>query len=154
MKLIQNFRSHPSILKFPNDHFYDSELQPCGDPTTINAFLNHPILVNKKFPIVFHAIAGKDDREANSPSFFNIDEATQVKTYIQMLRSDRKVRISDKDIVSNSSNPIFRMTINGFNRRSLHRTMLNVLKSETFYETSPMMSKSAASRNYKAKNAK
>ncbi|KAJ7255409.1 P-loop containing nucleoside triphosphate hydrolase protein [Mycena rebaudengoi] len=98
VKLIKNFRSHNAILKFPNDRFYRGELQQCGDARVINAYIGSPLLPAKKFPIVFHAISGKDDREANSPSFFNIDEATQVKAYIQKLRSDRRVRITDNEI--------------------------------------------------------
>lgn len=107
---MQNFRSHPTILKFPNTKFYDGELQACGDATTINAFIGHSILPNKNFPVIFHSIAGQDDREAQSPSFFNIDEATQVKAYIQSLRSDRKARIADKDIVSDMTRRFFTTT--------------------------------------------
>jgi helicase MOV-10 len=81
-------------LKFPNERFYDGELQPCGDPKVINAFIGSPQLVSKKFPILFHALPGKDDREASSPSFFNVHEVSQVKAYIEALRADRKYRIS------------------------------------------------------------
>lgn len=44
------------------------------------------------FPIVFHAVFGKDDREASSPSFFNVDEILQIKQYVEKLRADRKYR--------------------------------------------------------------
>ncbi|KAJ7034547.1 P-loop containing nucleoside triphosphate hydrolase protein [Mycena alexandri] len=98
VKLTKNFRSHSAILKFPNERFYQGELEQCGDPKVINAYLGAPLLPNKTFPIVFHAIKGKDDREAASPSFFNIDEVTQVKTYIKTLRDDRRFRITDNDI--------------------------------------------------------
>ncbi|KAJ7323066.1 P-loop containing nucleoside triphosphate hydrolase protein [Mycena albidolilacea] len=98
VKLVKNFRSHAAILKFPNERFYGGELQPCGDSSIINAYLNSPLLPNKAFPIVFHAIAGKDEREAASPSFFNRDEASQVKEYITKLRADRRFRITDNDI--------------------------------------------------------
>lgn len=43
---------------------------------------------------MFHALTGKDDREASSPSFFNIDEITQVKAYVEALRADAGVHIS------------------------------------------------------------
>jgi len=98
VKLVKNFRSHSAILKFPNERFYDGELQQCGDPKTINAFIGSPQLASKKFPIVFHALFGKDEQEASSPSFFNIDEVTQVKAYIDALRDDRNFRITDQDI--------------------------------------------------------
>ncbi|KAG6811022.1 hypothetical protein H0H92_009325 [Tricholoma furcatifolium] len=98
VKLVNNFRSHGSILKFPNERFYDGELVPAGGGTKINSYLGWSHLPNPKFPIVFHGINGRDDREAFSPSFFNIDELLQVKAYVQNLRSDRQFRTTDNDI--------------------------------------------------------
>ncbi|KAF8869388.1 P-loop containing nucleoside triphosphate hydrolase protein [Infundibulicybe gibba] len=98
VKLIKNFRSHNAILKFPNDRFYGGDLEPCADEKVIKYYIGSPYLPSKKFPIVFHSIAGKDDREASSPSFFNIDEITQVKSYVEALRADRKYRTTDQDI--------------------------------------------------------
>ncbi|KAL4247257.1 DNA2/NAM7 helicase family protein [Abortiporus biennis] len=97
VKLIQNYRSHFNILDFPNRQFYKGELEPRGDPKIINAFLNTSHLVNPKFPVVFHALSGQDDREATSPSFFNILEALQVKEYIQSLKASTHVRVVDED---------------------------------------------------------
>ncbi|CAK5278886.1 unnamed protein product [Mycena citricolor] len=98
VKLTKNFRSHPSILKFPNERFYQGELEACGSPSVVNAYVNWGPLPNGQFPVIFHAIRGKDDREASSPSFFNVDEVSQVKSYVAMLRDDRRVRITDNDI--------------------------------------------------------
>jgi helicase MOV-10 len=98
VKLTKNFRSHNSILKYPNERFYKGELQQCGDPKVINAYVGSSQLVSKRFPIVFHAIVGKDDREASSPSFFNIDEILQVKAYVSSLKADRNTRSTDDDI--------------------------------------------------------
>jgi helicase MOV-10 len=90
IKLVNNFRSHSAILKFPNENFYDGDLKQFGDHSVINSFLGLSRLPAKKLPIVFHSISGKDDRESSSPSFFNIDEVVQVKAYVQKLRSDRR----------------------------------------------------------------
>ncbi|KAK0452100.1 P-loop containing nucleoside triphosphate hydrolase protein [Desarmillaria tabescens] len=98
VKLIQNFRSHPAILKFPDERFYKGELQPCADPKVITSFIGSKHLEAKKFPIVFYAMAGKDAREASSPSFFNIDEVLDVKKTVEELRSDKKLYITDDDI--------------------------------------------------------
>ncbi|KAG5351366.1 hypothetical protein C0989_006827 [Termitomyces sp. Mn162] len=98
VKLSKNFRSHGTILKFPNEHFYDGELVQSGDAKVINSFLGSSYLPNKNFPVVFHGVRGRDDREASSPSFFNIDEILQVKTYVQALRSDRRYRTSKSTI--------------------------------------------------------
>lgn len=95
VKLTKNYRSHNAILRYPNDRFYNGDLVPCGDKSTIDTFIGSPLLISKTFPIVFHAMSGKDDREASSPSFFNIEEVLQVKRYVERLRSsmDRRFRV-------------------------------------------------------------
>lgn len=92
VKLVQNFRSHEDILLFPNERFYNGDLEACGDPRDVEHFLGSDLLINKRFPIIFHGINGKDDREASSPSFFNIDEALEVKAYVTTLK--QRYRIS------------------------------------------------------------
>ncbi|KAI1789430.1 P-loop containing nucleoside triphosphate hydrolase protein [Ganoderma leucocontextum] len=98
IKLIKNYRSHEAILRYPNQQFYDDELEVCGQPATINKFIGSPQLVSPWFPIVFHAISGTNEREASSPSYFNIDEASQVKAYIQALLGDARHPIRPEDI--------------------------------------------------------
>ncbi|KAH9835323.1 AAA domain-containing protein [Rhodofomes roseus] len=78
--------------------FYANELEVCGTPSVINSFIGWQHLVNRKFPVVFHAISGQDEREASSPSYFNIDEVTVVKDYIQKLKADARFKISDEEI--------------------------------------------------------
>ncbi|THG94463.1 hypothetical protein EW026_g7017 [Hermanssonia centrifuga] len=73
VKLVQNFRSHPAILKFPNERFYMGELEPHGDPKVIDAYIGSPLLPRAKFPIIFHALS-------------------------EHLRADRRIRITDADI--------------------------------------------------------
>ncbi|KAM5534201.1 hypothetical protein V8D89_012108 [Ganoderma adspersum] len=73
--------SHEAILHYLNRQFYD-ELEVCGAPTRINRFIESPQLVSPRFPIVFHTIFWTNDREVSSPSYFNIDEASEVKAYI------------------------------------------------------------------------
>ncbi|KAJ3819685.1 RNA helicase [Lentinula raphanica] len=89
-KLVKNFRSHPAILAFSNEHFYNRELQYCGNPVLTRSLENSEELPKKKFPLIFHGIVGKDQREESSPSFFNIEEASMVKKYCLSLISDRK----------------------------------------------------------------
>ena len=93
VKLLQNYRSHEAILHYPNEKFYDNELRVCGHPNIINSFLGSPQLASPKFPVVFHALAGHNDRESTSPSYFNIDEASEVKAYVQALLADRQYPI-------------------------------------------------------------
>ncbi|RPD55533.1 P-loop containing nucleoside triphosphate hydrolase protein [Lentinus tigrinus ALCF2SS1-7] len=98
IKLLQNYRSHASILAYPNEKFYEGELEVCGDHATTHSFVGSPQLESPKFPIVFHAIAGHNDRESTSPSYFNIDEASEVKAYVQALLNDRNFPIQARDI--------------------------------------------------------
>ena len=90
IKLTQNYRSHEAILHYPNQQFYEGELKVCGDPKSINSFLKCPTLVNPRWPVIFHAISGKNERELRSPSYFNIEEASQVKWYILSLLSNTR----------------------------------------------------------------
>ena len=92
VKLVKNFRSHEAILSFPNEKFYRGDLQAFAPRRVIDSFINKAILPNPRFPILFHGIVGKDDRDASSPSFFNIDEVTEVKDYVMKLKE--KYRIS------------------------------------------------------------
>jgi helicase MOV-10 len=92
VKLVKNFRSHPRILDFPNGEFYRGDLIACGG-NDINAYRNWEHLPKKGFPVVFHAVAGEDMREASSPSYFNVDEITQVKLYVKLLLSDKNISI-------------------------------------------------------------
>jgi len=92
---VKNFRSHPDILQFSNVQFYNSELQPCGDRALTHSMVTYEELPKKQFPIIFHGIIGKDEKEASSPSFFNIDEASQVKKYVVSLLGNRKNRLSE-----------------------------------------------------------
>ncbi|KAI0693032.1 P-loop containing nucleoside triphosphate hydrolase protein [Cytidiella melzeri] len=97
-KLVKNWRSHPSILKFPNDEFYRRDLVACGDPAVTHCLLRWDGMIKPNFPIIFHGIKGKDEREASSPSFFNAAEAIEVKTYIQNLLGDRRLRLTPEHI--------------------------------------------------------
>ncbi|KAI0747144.1 P-loop containing nucleoside triphosphate hydrolase protein [Daedaleopsis nitida] len=98
VKLVNNYRSHIAILHYPNEKFYDNELEACGPVGEINYFIGSSQLVSPRFPIVFHAISGENEREASSPSYFNIDEASQVKAYVQALLQDAAHPIQPKDI--------------------------------------------------------
>ncbi|KIY67230.1 P-loop containing nucleoside triphosphate hydrolase protein [Cylindrobasidium torrendii FP15055 ss-10] len=90
MQLVQSFRSHPAILRFPNEQFYGGRLQPCADDALVRSLENSDAVVKRGFPVVFHAVTGRDQRESHSPSFFNIDEATIVKRYCAGLIAERK----------------------------------------------------------------
>ncbi|KAL7306878.1 hypothetical protein TKK_0001038 [Trichogramma kaykai] len=66
-KLVRNYRSHPDIIKIPNELYYDNELVACGDYGAIEADSIFP----QDFPIAFHAVLGREQTEPNSTSPYN-----------------------------------------------------------------------------------
>ena len=90
MKLLNNYRSHPAIIRYPSERFYDGELAASGELSSINSCLNLDPLVRRKYPVIFCAVEGQDAREASSPSFFNPEEVLQVKAYVQQLLADTR----------------------------------------------------------------
>ncbi|MEW5312364.1 MAG: hypothetical protein WDW38_004005 [Sanguina aurantia] len=98
-KLLQNYRSHPSILSLPNKLFYGDELMAKADPIITGSMLGWEELPNKLFPLLFHAVVGEDTREGNSPSWFNTLEAKLVLEYVLKLKAKRVGQnVTDKDI--------------------------------------------------------
>uniref|UniRef100_A0A7N5ZU64 RNA helicase n=1 Tax=Anabas testudineus TaxID=64144 RepID=A0A7N5ZU64_ANATE len=106
-KLLRNYRSHPAILKIPNELFYDGELQVCADEILRNSYCRWEHLPQKAysrgdFPVIFHGVTGVDAREASSPSFFNIAEIEVLIDYVRkLLQAQGKkglATISPKDI--------------------------------------------------------
>jgi len=63
-----------------------------------HSLLRFDRLVTPTFPIIFHALTGKDEREARSPSFFNTSEASLVKTYAEALLGDKRLRLTHDHI--------------------------------------------------------
>lgn len=101
-KLLRNYRSHPAILKVPNELFYDNELQVFANRMDREAFCKWEHLPKQGFPVVFHGVMGKDEREANSPSFFNVSEVETLIGYLQKLKQSQGKRgipkLNSKDI--------------------------------------------------------
>ncbi|XP_028266397.1 putative helicase mov-10-B.1 [Parambassis ranga] len=84
-KLLRNYRSHPAILKIPNELFYDGELQVWANEMTRNSYCRWECLPKKGFPLIFHGVIGVDMREASSPSFFNVAEVELLMFYVKKL---------------------------------------------------------------------
>ncbi|XP_050506187.1 putative helicase mov-10-B.1 isoform X2 [Diabrotica virgifera virgifera] len=87
-KLIRNYRSHESIIKPSSKLFYNNELIAAGNPFT-DLFIGSDILINKKFPVIFHNVEGEDKRDETSPSFYNVQEIEQTAEYISKLFSNK-----------------------------------------------------------------
>ncbi|CAE6366471.1 unnamed protein product [Rhizoctonia solani] len=81
-KLLQNFRSHESIISFPNEQFYRNELIAQAPANIANSLVTWNGLPSPNFPVIFEAVAGEDMRESTSPSYFNPHEVSLVKDYV------------------------------------------------------------------------
>ncbi|XP_008411964.1 putative helicase mov-10-B.1 [Poecilia reticulata] len=101
-KLLRNYRSHPAILKIPNELFYEGELQACAEEYSRNFYCRWEHLPKPGFPVIFHGVAGIDTRESTSPSFFNVAEVEVLMDYVRkLLQSQGKkgvAKIAPKDI--------------------------------------------------------
>lgn len=101
-KLLRNYRSHPSILKIPKEMFYDGELVACADEIISRQYCTWEHLPKSGFPVIFHGVIGKDERESNSPSFFNTSEIDIIIDYLKklLLTQAKKgiAKISPKEI--------------------------------------------------------
>ncbi|XP_041638997.1 putative helicase mov-10-B.1 isoform X2 [Cheilinus undulatus] len=101
-KLLRNYRSHTAILKIPNEKFYNNELQVCANKSEREAYCNWDGLPKKGFPLIYHGVMGKDQRESNSPSFFNVSEIEVLMEYLKNLMGipgkKNLPKVSAKDI--------------------------------------------------------
>ncbi|XP_033218430.1 helicase MOV-10-like [Belonocnema kinseyi] len=64
-KLVRNYRSHDAILRIPNQLFYENELETFGGKE-VHTAENWSMLPKKQFPIIFHAIHGKEEKSGSS----------------------------------------------------------------------------------------
>ena len=74
-KLVNNYRSHRKIIEIPKKLFYDDELNECAGEFR-QVMLQWEELPNPQFPLIFHPVFGMDEREGQSPSFFNVAEVS------------------------------------------------------------------------------
>ncbi|XP_029175331.1 probable RNA helicase armi [Nylanderia fulva] len=92
-KLVMNYRSLPEILNLTNSLFYDSQLQPqISSENSKEAKLLE--MLRMELPdrpdssppaVVFHGVDGRNLRDTASPSWYNLEEATQVYVYLLKL---------------------------------------------------------------------
>ncbi|XP_073325870.1 putative helicase mov-10-B.1 [Pagrus major] len=101
-KLLRNYRSHPAILEIPNKLFYKGELQAFAHEEKCISYCKWEQLPKKGFPLIFHGVAGADEREANCPSVYNMAEVEVLKEYLKavlaQLHKNGVTRIGPKEI--------------------------------------------------------
>lgn len=91
--LQRNRRSHGAIIAWPNRYFYEDIMRAHGDKDVTHLFLHSNVLPKKGFPIIFHGVKGKEKRTRQSPSCYNIIEASVVRDYCVRIIGDRERRI-------------------------------------------------------------
>ncbi|KAJ1549596.1 Helicase MOV-10 [Cladochytrium tenue] len=84
-RLVRNYRSHPKIMAISSSLFYDRELIAQADLQMRESLADIDMLPTKGFPVVLHAVAGKDEQEGDSPSWFNADEVAVVRKWVMAL---------------------------------------------------------------------
>ncbi|EDQ88785.1 uncharacterized protein MONBRDRAFT_25856 [Monosiga brevicollis MX1] len=97
-KLVKNYRSHPELLTVPSRMFYDNQLEACADVDERNSLLTWDKLPNANVPLVFHGVQGKHEQEGDSPSFFNLEELVQVRSYVESLLGHKRAGLKQTDI--------------------------------------------------------
>ena len=99
-KLVNNYRSHPQILELPNLLFYNNELVPCVNPSNQSTLSNWEHAPNTSCPLIFCGVEGRDIREGNSPSWFNIHEIEKVRHYVLLLLESKTLNEQDIGIIA------------------------------------------------------
>lgn len=90
-RLLRNYRSHPAIVNLPSQLFYDGELQVYADKLERESLCHWEGLTDNEFPVLFHGVYGRDQREKKSPSYFNAEEVAIVLGYVQKLVTARNM---------------------------------------------------------------
>lgn len=83
-QLVKNYRSHPALLHFSNENFYDSQLVAVCNPAVANFAIGwEGLMLNKDFPMLFHTT--KTRSKEVGVSLMNEGEVNLVDTYVQTL---------------------------------------------------------------------
>ena len=88
--LDRNYRSHPELIRLPNQMFYSGEITCHADQFVTGSLLNYDDLVTRGVPLIFEGVRGDDQREGDSPSWFNSTEAEVVLNTVRKLLNYRQ----------------------------------------------------------------
>jgi len=97
--LVNNYRSHPSIVKLFSQIFYDDKLIPHVDPMMSMDVLQWSGWKNKT-PILFQHVEGIEARDRDSPSWYNSEEKECVVRTVEDLILQHNMEPSDIGIIT------------------------------------------------------
>jgi helicase MOV-10 len=98
--LVDNYRAHPAIMDLYNNLFYDGNLLAKADRNITDIFLGWDSLVNRSLPIIFKHVDGDEERDVDSPSWYNKKEIQEVFSYVNQILSSKRVKESDIGILT------------------------------------------------------
>jgi helicase MOV-10 len=102
VQLLDNFRSHPAILEFPNKLFYESKIRSKLAKEQADTFVGWKSLPNPEVPIVLHSVF--DTSVQDGFSWFNNDEVQITRFWVDLLLNEgvngKKVEGQDIGIVT------------------------------------------------------
>lgn len=103
-QLLDNYRSHPAILSFSNDEFYDGKLRAkLPEKEALFAYYWSK-LPNKDFPVLLHSVKAECAQVRNGFSWYNNEELKVVVGYVNSLLdfgiNGKPVQETDIGIVS------------------------------------------------------
>lgn len=85
-QLVQNYRSHPAIIEFSNQEFYEGKLtNKTQSSASIRNFAMgwQFLMFNKDFPVLFHTLQSKSEEQGTS--LYNLGEAEIAQMYVRVL---------------------------------------------------------------------
>lgn len=87
VNLTNNYRSHPEIIKYSNEIFYNASMESMILAAEANLAIQWKQLPNPDIPVVFHSVESesKELKELHGASLFNIAEVEQVFQYVNNL---------------------------------------------------------------------
>lgn len=85
VRLQNNYRSHPEIVRFSNEKFYNNTMETKVAAYDKNYAIGWNILPNRKIPLIFHDIKSTCAEDKKSKSLYNPEECNQVVNYIRYL---------------------------------------------------------------------
>lgn len=107
VRLNNNYRSHPEIMRYSNETFYNSTMISMIKSSESNFAINWKQLPDPNIPIVLHSVPSEsvEVKEYDGSSYFSVEEIEQVFDYVQSLMKfgfglDRKIKEEQIGIIS------------------------------------------------------
>ena len=92
VQLTKNYRSHPKLLKVPNELFYEDRLEPCADIGRTHQMSRWTYLPRSGFPMIFQSVHSHHSCPRGSTSLMNAMEVHEVIIWVEKLLRSGKLR--------------------------------------------------------------